>query len=190
MARMAKATGAPVRDSRSTRLDFETTDPRADERRRRVQLEAHRVTIARRVCGMPMILSIPAESYSGVVLQVSNDAEDGIASLWLQHCDRDLDVPLHETDDLDEAHSKWVEWADFFDLPRLVTTAAGLVDAADRRSHALAIGAAGADRRLSKTVGARRPRFLARRKTGTRATSDRPPHQLMASPDMDCPTTK
>jgi hypothetical protein len=189
MAAMAKATGAATRDTKPTRLDFETIDLRADERRRRVRVEAHRVTIARRVRGMPMILSIPAESYFGVALQLPDGAEDACFSLCLQHCDPELDVPLHETADLDEALSKWVEWADFFDLPRLAATARGLVDAADGPSCAAAIGAAGADRRLSKTVGARRPRFLARRKTGTMATH-RPHHQPTPPSSMDSPTTK
>jgi len=160
---MSEASGTQMRATTSTFLAFETSDPRADERRRRIRVEAGRVIIARRLAGMRMMLTVPTESYRGVSLAYRPLAEADRFGLRLEHHDPDLSVPLCQTNSFDDMLAAWSDWTQFFELPRLFETDEGFVDLDEARDRPSVFRVA-PDRRGSHSVGARRPRFLARRK--------------------------
>lgn len=138
-------------------------DWRADGGDRRVRVTSSSIHIARRFGGVNMRISVPVPAYQGVLLDLAT-GPDGVPSyrLLLAHRDRDLDVVLGETPDGWAAASDWAAWADWLGLPRLAPVEAdGLADADASRP-----AAAPAPRRGGSTVSRRRPRFLARRKTG------------------------
>jgi hypothetical protein len=102
-----------------------------------------------------------------VALLRSQASEQGKYRLRLEHRDTELDVPLGETESFTEALALHAAWAAFFGLPQL--------SAADPKRAPAPAAMAPAERRLSRTVAARRPRFLARRKPGLASPgADRP----------------
>jgi hypothetical protein len=142
---------------------FTQRDWRADGGARRVRVTSSDILIARRFGGVKMSISVPVPAYQGVLLDLVA-SEDGAPRyrLLLAHRDRDLDVALAETRDADEAAKEWAYWAARLGLPRLAVTEAGAftdVDAPEPRPVVT-------PRRGASSVSRRRPRFLARRKTG------------------------
>jgi hypothetical protein len=138
-------------------------DWRADGGDRRVRVTSSDIHIARRFGGVNMRISVPVPAYQGVLLDWAA-GEDGAPRyrLLLAHRDRDLDVVLAETPDESAATEEWAAWAAWLGLPRLASTEADDVVTMDDARPAVAP----APRRGASSVSRRRPRFLARRKTG------------------------
>ena len=145
---------------------IETSDPRAEGRRRVVLLARDRVTIARCVAGVFMHIAMPADAYRGVVLSLRT-LEDGVFQyeISLAHRDPDLSVTLQQADDDSEIRAEWRLWANFLGLPTLVEREEGSAEPEAARLGGVAL-AGPAARRRGKTINMRRPRFLTRRKTG------------------------
>lgn len=140
-------------------------DWRADGGDRRVRVTSSNIHIARRLAGVNMRISVPVPAYQGVLLDLAT-GPDGVPSyrLLLAHRDRDLDVLLGETPDGWAAAANWAAWADWLGLPRIAPMemdGATDADADDSRPAAAPV-----PRRGGSAVSRRRPRFLARRKTG------------------------
>jgi Family of unknown function (DUF6101) len=136
-------------------------DTRADGGRRQVRVTRHDILIARRLCGIAMMISVPVSTYRGVALAVEPSAEAGAAAyrLSLAHADPDLDILLSETEDSGAAAADWKYWSFFLDLPRLAAENGEIwpiPGATEKRGFA----------RRRNAVAKRRPRFLARRKSG------------------------
>ena len=83
----------------------------------------------------------------------------------LVHVDPDLGVTLAETNDDSEIQAEWRLWARALGLPALVERAEGRDEPDQQLLGRVAIRPS-APRRRGKTILARRPRFLARRKLG------------------------
>lgn len=156
---------------RACALSFEAGDLRADGLRRSVRLNPEQVTIARRLAGMRMKISVPSKSYRGVVLEPAAASRTRRFRLRLDHRDPDLNVPLFEAADAADVIAEWTGWAQFFALPRLIETSCGGLACLDQGIGRVLLGASSPERRQARTVGARRPRFLARRKTGATPAS-------------------
>jgi len=145
---------------------FAAPDPRADGRRRFVRLDGEKVAIDRVVGGVFMRVTVPTSAYRGVTLRVVDAREDGFTyQIRLLHADPDLGVTLAETRDDSEVQAEWRLWARVLGLPALVERAEGCDEPNETLLGRLAIRPAAA-RRRGKTILARRPRFLARRKLG------------------------
>ena len=145
---------------------IEASDPRADGRRRVVLLARDRVVIARSVAGVFMHIAIAPAAYSGVVLRLSG-IDEGVFhyQIRLAHRDPDLSVTLLEADDDSEITAEWRLWAKFLGLPTLVEREEGRPEIEAPRLGGVATRRP-RPRRRGKTINARRPRFLTRRKTG------------------------
>jgi hypothetical protein len=145
---------------------IEACDPRADGRRRVVLLARDRVVIARSVAGVFMHIAMTPNAYRGVVLRLSAMRDNVFHyEIRLAHRDPDLSVTLQEASDDSEIQADWRLWAKFLGLPTLVEREEGRAEpeAAHMGEVALFLTLA---RRRGKTINARRPRFLVRRKTG------------------------
>jgi hypothetical protein len=141
------------------------SDRRADGGSRQVSVSRKGVSIARRLKGVSMLIRVPVSAYRGVTLDIKS-SENGAAAyrLALAHSDPELDVLLVETQDCVAAAAEWKYWSSFLDLPRLAVKSSEFapLDAMIgglRAKESLA-------RRGASAVVRRRPRFLARRKSG------------------------
>jgi hypothetical protein len=145
---------------------IEVCDPRADGRRRVVLLARDRVVIARSVGGVFMQIAMTPNAYRGVVLRLTALRDDGFHyEIRLVHRDPDLCVTLHEASDDSEIQAEWRLWAKFLGLPPLVEREEGSVEPEGAHLGEIVVARMRA-RRRGKTITARRPRFLTRRKTG------------------------
>ena len=141
-------------------------DPRADGRRREVTLGRDRVMIARSVAGVRMKIALASHAYRGVVLRLRGLWDGRFTyEIVLVHRDPDLCVPLFEAQDDNEVQAEWRLWARFLGLPALVEREEGRAEADDATLADLS-GTLAAPRRRGAAMSRRRPRFLARRKSG------------------------
>ncbi len=136
-------------------------DARADGGKRVVRLTRRDILISRRLAGISMTIAVPVSAYRGVALAVEAASEGGAAyRLSLTHSDPELDIVLVETRDSSTAAADWKYWASVLALPRLYKDN-GEIQSVDRSKRT------GPFRRpRNASVAKRRPRFLARRKTG------------------------
>jgi hypothetical protein len=150
------APGAPpAPGDASPRVGIER-DPRADGRRRKVELTPSLVVFERRIEGISMRVGLSSQAFRGVAVGVI--VEDGLPAyeVTLRHDDGDLTARLALCDDRASAIAALQGWARWFALPTLVERPEG--------GFALADVPRPADRRARPL--SRRPRFLIRRKPG------------------------
>jgi Family of unknown function (DUF6101) len=152
--------------SPNRRLRIEADDPRADNRRRVIDIAREAVVIHRSVAGVTMTIRAPSIAYRGVALRLAKLPGDSVrCEARLEHRDPDLSVLLAEGEDQAVIEGRWRDWAGFFRLP-------ALVECIDAATQAASLEVAGIARRRpcarrgGKASTARRPRFLARRKVG------------------------
>jgi hypothetical protein len=100
-------------------------DPRADNGQREISISAEAVAIERRVSGVRMHVFVPAPSFRGVALSVSQGPRGFVYRVALVHADADLDIVLAETPNEADIGREWLAWADYFGLPRLIRNAGG-----------------------------------------------------------------
>jgi hypothetical protein len=157
---------APRPDSGET-FRWEAADARADGCRRTVSLSRDLVVIARRREGVLMRIALKPRAFLGVLLSLAGF--DGAAFRYevkLAHRDPEFSVTLYGGADRAEADAAWKSWARFIGAPALVEREEGRFDEVAIAGRPRA---AGLPRRRARGVGARRPRFLARRRMGDRA---------------------
>jgi hypothetical protein len=162
-------------------LRIEACDPRADNRRRVIDVGREGVTIRRAVGGIPMAIRVVSSAYRGVTLRVTGLYDGRFRyEVRLLHRDPDLSVALAEGENEATVEAEWREWVGYLRLPALVGRSEGrdvevnldVTDLAQRIPNARRRGRAGA--------GSRRPRFLARRKVGDPARAE----VVHADPDV------
>jgi hypothetical protein len=161
---IAHADAAPF--AKPDRLRVEGDDPRADNRRRVIDVAREAVIIQRTVARVTMTIRVPAIAYRGVALRLTGLSGGGVrCEVRLAHRDPDLCVLLAEGDDQAAIEARWREWVGFFGLPALVER---IEDGALEASlEVVEIEWRGPrPRRGGKASTPRRPRFLARRKVG------------------------
>ncbi|MET0221219.1 MAG: DUF6101 family protein [Tardiphaga sp.] len=135
----------PRLDPLSLPLSFSAHDTRADGGVRQVELHRERVVLHRAISGMRMAVNVLVSDFLGVALRETDDAQ----MLVLAHRDPSLTIPLCISADRDEIADAWEMWSETFALPQLQDVG---VEPAPRR-------------RRRNAIGARRPRFLMRRKS-------------------------
>jgi hypothetical protein len=183
---IAHADAAPF--SKPQRLRVERDDPRADNRRRVIDVAREAVIIHRTVARVAMTICVPAIAYPGVALRLTGLSGGGVrCEVRLAHQDPDLCVLLAEGDDQAPIEARWREWVGFFGLPALVERIeAGALEAS---LEVVEIAQRGPrPRRGGKASTPRRPRFLARRKVGHRSfttTVHTNPHVLFPGSNFD-----
>jgi hypothetical protein len=148
----------------SETLNFETADARADGRRRMVCLSRDLVVIARQREGVRMRIALRPHAFQGALLRVAVLADGAFRyEVSLAHRDPEFDVAVASCQDRRDAEAAWKSLARFVDAPALVEREAGRYEEVFVPRRAAGIVHA---RRRGRGVGARRPRFLARRKIG------------------------
>ncbi len=139
-----------------------------------VFLEKNMASICRRLpSGIPMAMRLPMAAFEGVAIRIvpdriGDDGEvegDGVAVVELMHRDPQLSLPLSVASDLGDVAADWKAWARVLGLPMLLVEADGSWRPIETRIGQIAV-AAPRPRRARSVLNGRRPRFLARRKTG------------------------
>lgn len=129
----------------------------------------HRGVTVRRVLEnsrLPVTVVLPAKAFRGVAARAIEDEQGNVTvTLELLHNDPLLSVPLLVAHDLDDIAADWRAWSDAYGLPMLLVEADGIARTLEE-TLGLLKKAPAAPRRKGKASHQRRPRFLARRKTG------------------------
>lgn len=116
--------------------------------------------------GLPVTVALPANAFRGVAARAIEDETGQVTvTLELHHNDPMLTVPLLVASDLDDVAADWRAWADAYRLPMLLVEADGVARALDESIGPVKV-APPLERRKGRVSAQRRPRFLARRKTG------------------------
>ena len=165
----------PGGSSRALRLDptalpvsFTTSDARADERLRLVELDRERVVVRREVRGILMRVSLKMSEFLGVAIRVipPDASQDGAIAVMLEHRDHGLSVPLMiATGPEGDVVAEWQRWGRVLGRPLLIADGEGLREAFDRIG-AVRVRAPVARRRVRGVLRRRRPTILMRRKPG------------------------
>lgn len=129
-----------------------------------------RGAIIRRVLemsGLPVTVALPGKAFRGVAARALEDEFGNVTvTLELLHNDPMLSVPLLVAHDLEDVAADWRAWADAYRLPMLLIEADGVARTLEESLGAAIEAARSKDRRKGRVSMQRRPRFLARRKTG------------------------
>ncbi len=116
--------------------------------------------------GLPMSIALPAGAFLGVAARAVEDEYGEITvTLELLHEDAQLSVPLLVAHDLSDVAADWRAWAAAFSLPMLLVEEDGVARPLYESNGPVRTGQPQA-RRQGQEPRRRRPRFLARRKTG------------------------
>jgi hypothetical protein len=133
-----------------------TIDPRGAVIRRVLELS-----------GLPATVVLPARAFRGVAARALEDETGAVTvTLELLHNDPMLCVPLLVAHDLDDVAADWRAWADAYRLPMLLVESDGVARTLEESLGAAARPPRPRERRKGRASLRRRPRFLARRKTG------------------------
>lgn len=129
-----------------------------------------RGAIVRRILqmsGLPATVVLPANAFRGVAARAMEDESGNVTvTLELLHNDQMLSVPLLVADNLEDVSADWRAWADAYRLPMLLIEADGVARTLEESLGAAIKTLPVKDRRKSKVMRQRRPRFLVRRKAG------------------------
>lgn len=125
---------------------------------KRVEVSSERICIRRTIAGLETWVNVPTQSYRGVALRA---AADGMFEIALPHVDPGLDLVLARAPDDRDVIALWRRYGRMVGLPLLVEDMQG-------RLHAVPDAPEGvsSERRYGSPLKARRPRFLARRRSG------------------------
>ncbi|TKT81116.1 DUF6101 family protein [Aquamicrobium sp. LC103] len=116
---------------------------------------------------LPATVILPANAFQGVAARAMEDSEGNVTvTLELLHNDPMLSVPLLVAHNLDDIAADWRAWADAYRLPMLLIEADGVARTLEESLGIAMRAAAAIPRRKGKVSNGRRPRFLARRKSG------------------------
>ncbi len=132
-----------------------------------IRIDRDKVLIRRELGGLPLTLTVPLSSYSGIgaratVNEISNESEYQVTLL---HRDHALSIPLYSSTDLELTADYWEAWSNVLTLPLLMIDSDGTSRLARRRLSTCSKGEALPRRKLRALTG-RPPRFLVSRKTG------------------------
>lgn len=121
--------------------------------------------------GLPMSVALPAHVFRGITARAVEDKNGLITvTLELMHENPEMSVPLLVAHDLEDVAADWHAWAKAYKLPMLLVEADGVARPL-HDSMGSVITAPSAERRQGQETRRRRPRFLARRKSGSLGVS-------------------
>ncbi|HTV69084.1 MAG TPA: DUF6101 family protein [Rhizobiaceae bacterium] len=118
------------------------------------------------VSGLAATIALPARAFRGVAARAIEHADgDVTVTLELLHNDPMLSVPLLVADNLEDIAADWRAWAEAYRLPMLLVEADGVARPLDESIGSVRTASV-KPRRKGRVSTQRRPRFLARRKSG------------------------
>ena len=172
---MSAGRAMPAGSSRALRLDpcalpvsFTTSDARADERLRSIELDHEHVVVRRAVRGVSMRLALKVSDFLGVAIRVipPDEQQAGGLAIMLEHRDAGLSVPLMvATDAGHDVVAEWQRWANVLGRLLLIADGDGFRELFARLGS-VRVGAPSPRRRGRATLRRRRPSILMRRKPG------------------------
>ncbi len=172
---MTPGRAIPAGSGRALRLDpaalpvcFATSDARADERMRLVELDRERVVVRRAVRGIRMRLSLKVSEFLGVAIRVipPDALSEGAVAVMLEHRDQGLSVPLMvATGPEGDVVAEWQRWGRVLGRPLLIADGEGFREPFERIG-AVRVRAPQPRRRRRGALRRRRPSILMRRKPG------------------------
>ena len=180
MRRQTELGGHSAGSSRIARLDplalplrFSANDAVADGRVRHVELHRERVILRRAVQGMRVALNVPVTAFLGIAVRLIAAANDTPArvAVMMEHRDPALSIELYTAPNSTDVIAEWQLWSRVFGLPQLVADAEGNFSEPYPRIGSVRHKAPTARRRRRSPLAKRRPRFLARRRTGAKRES-------------------
>ncbi len=116
---------------------------------------------------------VPMRAFRGVAVRIAADeAGEVVASLELNHPDCEMSLTLTVAEDPAELAADWKAWSRCLGLPMLLIEPNGRVSCPVETLGQVEV-AAPKPRRMHSYFADRRPRFLARRKTGWRKEAER-----------------
>lgn len=117
-------------------------------------------------CGLPMSMVMPTRAFRGVAARaIEQEFGEVTVTLELLHEDPALCVPLLVANDLYDIAADWRAWSEMLELPMLLFEADGIARPIDDAIGQVKAGPV-RERRQGREPRRRRPRFLARRKSG------------------------
>jgi len=117
--------------------------------------------------GLQATIAVPAKAFMGVAARAMEDGDGQVTvTLELMHNDPDLWVPLLVAEELDDVAAEWRAWADAYRLPMLLVESDGVARALEETASGGVRTRRMVERRKGRVVQQRRPRFLARRRSG------------------------
>ncbi|MFS8180342.1 hypothetical protein SAMN05444141_105171 [Pseudovibrio denitrificans] len=132
-----------------------------------IRIDPDKVLIRREMGGLPLTLSVPLGSYSGIAAKVTvNEITDELEyQVVLLHRDHALSIPLLTGTDMELTADYWEAWSDALALPLLTIDSDGTSKLARLGLNTCSKGEPLPRRKLRALTG-RRPRFLVGRETG------------------------
>lgn len=116
--------------------------------------------------GLPATIALPARAFRGVAARaIEHPDGDVTVTLELMHNDPMLSVPLLVADNLEDIAADWRAWAEAYRLPMLLVEADGVARPLEESIGGIRTASV-KPRRKGRVSSLRRPRFLARRKSG------------------------
>lgn len=116
--------------------------------------------------GLPATVVLPSTAFRGVAARAMEDGLGNVTvTLELYHNDPMLCVPLLVAHNLDDVAADWRAWAEAYRLPMLLIEADGIARTLEESLGGVKTAPA-RQRRKGRASSGRRPRFLARRKSG------------------------
>ncbi len=175
MRRQTELSGSSAGSSRNARLDplalpvsFTADDAVADESVRHVELHPERVILRRAVQGMRIALNVPVQAFLGVSIRLTPE-QDGMPAgvgVYLEHQDPALSIELYAAQNSDDVVAEWQLWSRVLSVPCLVAGTDGAFSKPFPMLGAVRLKAPAQRRRRRSSISKRRPRFLARRRSG------------------------
>jgi hypothetical protein len=181
---IAAGESLPSGSSRAMRLDprslpvrFAADDRSADGHMRMVEIDRERVLLSRTVRGVHMRLNLPLRAFLGVAVRLLPGREDcgDAVAIVLEHCDSNLSVPLHVSDETEHLIADWQMWGSVLRKKLLVTDSDGTLREPFDTLGALTVGEVGLRRHRRSALRLRRPKIFKRR-VCSRAFDDMPVH--------------
>lgn len=119
-----------------------------------------------RLSGLPATVVLPSRAFRGVAARAMEDGDGNVTvTLELFHNDPMLCVPLLVAHNLDDVAADWRAWAEAYGLPMLLIEADGVARTLEESLGGVKTAPV-RERRKGRVPLNRRPRFLARRKSG------------------------
>ena len=136
-----------------------------------VVLDRASARISRRLpSGLPMATQMAIESFEGVAVRMAPIDGEVMIVLEILHRDPLLSLPLMVTREMDDVVADWRAWGRVLCLPLLMVEADGSYHPVEARIGAVHV-LSPKPRRRRTILARRRPRFLTRRRMGTRPMS-------------------
>ncbi|KZL18738.1 hypothetical protein PsAD2_02253 [Pseudovibrio axinellae] len=92
-----------------------------------IRIDPDKVLIRREMCGLPLTLTVPLGSYSGIGAKATvNDRSGDIKyEVFLLHRDHALSIPIYASSSIEQAADHWEAWSGALVLPLLTIDSDG-----------------------------------------------------------------